>query len=255
MTLTYAMTASPDFSTKYISGWFLFNTWLQKALDEHIHLELFNDFKSQRAAIAADKVDIIYANPYDASLLVRDKGFTPLVRPIGKADEAVIVVLKESAIQTVEGLQPGTRVACTDDPDVLTMALIMLEPADLSERNIVKVPCETYIVVGKNLIHGDADVGVFLCEIFDELSEMVRGKFRVLVRSQISVLRHALLVGPRLQREKCDKLRALLLAMKGDPKSASILKDMGMDQGWEDLSREEVEFMIDLMDTLLFQPE
>ena len=84
--MPYLFTVSPDFTPDHLSGWFIFNTWLQRALSEAFHLELYDDFLSQREAIQADQIDLIYANPYDAAMLVRDKGFTPLVKPVGHSD-------------------------------------------------------------------------------------------------------------------------------------------------------------------------
>ena len=69
------LTVSPDFSPEKLAGWHIFNTWLQRKLDVDCHLEMFGSFAEQRAAIAADKIDLIYANPYDAAMLVREKGF------------------------------------------------------------------------------------------------------------------------------------------------------------------------------------
>ena len=133
--MTYHFTVSPDFAPDRISGWFIFNTWLQKEIDEHIHLELYTDFASQRADIAAGKIDMIYANPSDAALLVREKGFVGVARPVALSDEAVVVVPADSPVQHVEELAPGTRVAATDHPDVRMMGMIMLEPADLGRDN------------------------------------------------------------------------------------------------------------------------
>ena len=76
--MTLQLTVSPDFSPDHIAGWYVFNTWLQRKLGVRIHLELYDDFDSQRQAIAANKVDLIYANPYDAAMLVREKGFVAI---------------------------------------------------------------------------------------------------------------------------------------------------------------------------------
>ncbi len=134
--MPYQFTVSPDFGPAQLSGWHIFNTFVQKSLGEDIHLELYDDFESQREAIKSDQVDLIYANPYDASMLVRDKGFLPVAKPRGKSDETVIAVNAEHAAQSVEDLQPGVTVASTDDPDVHMMGMIMLEPADRNGENV-----------------------------------------------------------------------------------------------------------------------
>lgn len=246
--MTYQITVSPDFAPEHIAGWYIFNTWLQKQLGEGVHLELYNDFDSQREAIRNDQVDIIYANPFDAAMLVREKGFTALARPSGKSDEAVVVVQAQNSATCVEDLKPGLRLAYTDDPDVHLMGMIMLEPADLSADNIHQSQVVSYPIVAKQLIRKEADVGFFLKESFDDLSAFTREQLKVLVESEISVIYHVLLVGPQLVGKQ-EQIRQLLLGMAQDAKGASVLKSLGF-QGWENVDEEDVEFMIDLMDTL-----
>ena len=93
------LTVSPDFSPEKLAGWHIFNTWLQRKLDVDCHLEMFGSFAEQRAAIAADKIDLIYANPYDAAMLVREKGFVAVSHPMGLPDEAVVAVAANSSCQ------------------------------------------------------------------------------------------------------------------------------------------------------------
>ncbi|MBV1786570.1 phosphate/phosphite/phosphonate ABC transporter substrate-binding protein [Marinobacterium sp. D7] len=247
--MPFNFTVSPDFAPDHMSGWFYFNTWLQRNLETEIHLELFDSFDEQREAIRAGKIDLIYANPYDASMLVREHGFKAVVRPAGKRDEAVVVVPASSSAEAVEDLSAGVRLATTADPDVHTIGMIMLEPADLDRHNITQREYDTYILVAKALLRGDADVGFFLKQGFDELSDLIKKQMKVLVSSQISVVHHSLLIGPKMQ-DYADPLSRLLVNMHTEPKGAGVLESMGIKR-WESMSVEQTEFMIDLIDTLV----
>lgn len=247
--MAYTFTISPDFGPEHLAGWYVFNTWLQRALEIPIHLELYRDFNEQRRAIASDEVDLIYANPYDASMLIREKGFVPLVRPRGKSDETIIAVSAGRDLSAVEDLTPGITIATTDDPDVHVMGMIMLEPANLSADNVALQICDSYVLVAKQLLRGACDAGIFLAEAFEDLSSVVKAQLKVLVRSDIQVVHHSLLVGPAL-REHEAKLRKALLAMTDDEKGRGVLTALGL-KGWEEVDQEAMEFMIDLMDTLL----
>lgn len=246
--MTYNFTVSPDFNPTQLSGWFIFNTWLQRMLGEPIHLELYDDFESQRRDIAADKFDLIYANPYDATALVRGKGFVPVASPSSKSDEAIIAVAASSPVTRIEELAPGIRISSTDDPDVNMMCMIMIEPADLNRDNTKISHRDTYVLVAKDLIKGDADIGFFLEDTYTDLSGVVRSQLRPLVQSQIHVIHHVLLVGPRLAHRHQD-LQRVLGAMQAEPSGAGVLKSLGF-SSWSIVDREETEFMIDLMDTL-----
>jgi phosphonate transport system substrate-binding protein len=250
--MKYQFTVSPDFTPDHISGWYIFNTWLQRRLNESTHLELYDDFESQRQVIAQDGIDLIYSNPYDATMLVRDKGFRPIARAGGKSDEAVMVVREDHPAQRVEDLAPGLRIASTDDPDINLIGVILLEPADLNHGNTTSNAYPSYPIVAKNVISGNADVGLFLDEAYDSLSRITRSSLRVLVRSEIHVIHHVLMAGPRLA-DKVDEIRDLLVRMPEIEKGPSVLESLGFDS-WQPVDEEETEFMIDLMETLSWQP-
>lgn len=246
--MAYQFTVSPDFSPDHLSGWYIFNTWLQKQTGEGIHLEMYNSFQIQREAIQNDKVDLIYANPFDAAMLVRSKGFSPLVRPSGVSDEAIIAVNAASSVYDVADLPVGSKVAATDDPDVRLMGMIMLEAGDLDAHNTRIIECDAYILVAKQLLQGNAEVGVFLAEAYDDLSSLIKNKLRVLVRGQISVIHHSLMIGPHFAHRK-DEIQGLLMAMDSNDKGRDVLKNLGF-ESWSKVEAEDMEFMIDLMDTL-----
>lgn len=246
--MTSIFTVSPDFTPDHLSGWFIFNTWLQKAMDMHLHLQLYDDFDSLHRAVASDEIDLIYANPYDAAMLVRDKGFKPLVKPEGKADEALIAVSESSSFKSVEDLRPGARIATTGDPDVHLMGMIMLEPADLDAGSVSLKHCESYVLVAKELIKGTADAGIFLLEAFQDMASVTRSRLRVLVKSQIHVVHHALMIGPRLAEHR-ERMVQVLTDMHNCEKGAGVLAELAFPR-WEAVDDEDMEFMIDLMDAL-----
>ena len=246
--MTYQITVSPDFSPQHIFGWYVFNTWLQKELQTGIHLELYADFESQRQAILNNQVDLIFANPYDASMLVREKGFTAIARAQDRRDETIIAVSAASMAEKVEDLQPGIRVVSTEDPDINMIGLIMLEPANLTAENIIMQQVDTYAIVAKRLLRGDADAGFFLKDAYNDLTRLTQKNLRVLIESKIDVVHHSFLVGPRLKDIRLD-IQQMLVAMRDTEKGRSVLESLGF-SAWEEVSEEDTEFMIDLMDTL-----
>lgn len=246
--MTITLSISPDFSPKHIAGWYIFNTWMQRTLGFTIHLELYDSFEDQRKAFNNDELDLIYANPFDATFLVREKGFKALATPLNRPDEAIIATSVASGIHSIEDLQEGTRIAATDDPDINMMGMIMLEPADLNRDNVQTSTVDTYVLVAKQLLQGQADVGFFLKESYEDLSKIIRSDLEVLMTSDIQVIRHVLLAGPRLEGHR-TQLQEALINMRNDARGSSALAGMGLD-GWEEQTQEDTEFMIDLMDTL-----
>jgi phosphonate transport system substrate-binding protein len=247
--MSYIFTVSPDFSPEHISGWYIFNTWLQKQTGLPIHLSMHNNFQSQRTAIQNDGIDLIYANPYDAAMLVREKAFRPLTKPQGLSDEAVVAVSAGSPFLDITDLQPGIKVATTEAPDVNMIGTIMLEPADLSAATIELQTFDSYVLIAKHLLRGDSDVGFFLAKAFDDLSAPIKNQLRILTRSQISVIHHSLMLGPKLA-DQHDIISSQLIGMNADEKGRDVLANLGF-TAWDKVDDEEMEFMIDLMNTLI----
>ncbi len=246
--MPYTMTISPDFKPDLISGWYIFNTWLQKQIDEQIHIDMVSDFKELSNAIDKGTIDLIYANPCDIAKLVREKSFIPIAKPVGTHDEAVIIIKEDSTIADVESLPANVKIAMTDVPDVNTIGLIMLEPADITAADIKTITCSNYITVAKEVIRGEADIGFLLADAFDEFSSLVKKQVKPLITSKIHVLHHALLAAPDFA-DKQKKLQDALVSMQGDATGADILKNLEI-QSWESMDNDEAEFLIDLIDTL-----
>lgn len=246
--MPYQFTISPDMSTRHLSGWYVFNTWMQRTLGESIHLELHADFERCRAAVREGRVDLIFANPYDASLLVRDHGFLPVAHPRGRPDEVIIAVPADSPVQCIEDLKPGARIATSTDPEVNVIGRIMLEPADLGHDDVTLLEFDGYVPVAKRLLRHEVDAGFFMADSFRELSDLTRAALRVLLQSRIHVIHHMLLAGPRLAAHVAP-LQAALAGIDGTDKGRAIQRDLGF-VGWAPTAREEAEFMVDLMETL-----
>jgi len=246
--MSLQFTVSPDFPPVQLAQWYLFNTWLQKATNLPIHLEMYSDFEAQRKAIKEDKVDLIYANPYDAATLVREKGFTALTRPTNKKDEAVIITRADAPYNKVEELKPGTRVAIGNDPTINLLGFMMLEPAELSHNNVEIRKADTYAGVARLVIQGEADIAFMLKEAMDKLTNLTRHQLKVLVESQIEDLHHTFLASPRV-KELHDKILNALLGMHETPQGAEILKGLEI-SSWTPISEDEMEFMINLVEAL-----
>jgi phosphonate transport system substrate-binding protein len=77
---------------------------------------------------------------------------------------------------------------------------------------------------------------------------MVKKQLRVLLRSEIEEIHHSLMVGPKLA-DRRDEIKNLLIDMHKSEKGQGVLDSLGF-KAWEIVEDEEMEFMIDLMDTL-----
>lgn len=246
--MSFMFTVSPDFTPDHLSGWYIFNTWLQKQTNLGIHLKMYLSFQDQRKAVKDNIIDLIYANPYGAAMLIREKGFQPLVKAAGRSDEAIIAVRADNPIEDVADLAKGIKVAFSEDPEVYLMGMLMLEPGDLNKENITPLASDSYIVVAKQLLKKNADVGIFLAEAYDDFSPFIKKQLKILVRSQIDLIHHSLLIGPKLLDKK-EVFQQALLEMSHNEAGLGVLNSLSFKE-WEKVDDDEMEFMIDLIDTL-----
>lgn len=241
---------APDFAPERFAGWHMLNTLLQRKTGLSSHLFTPASANEQAQLIADGKADIIYANPFDAASMVRDAGYVALVRPVGKANEMVIATSAEAAANNVRDLKPGIKVALTDNKDVRLIGLRLLEPADLTEADIEWHVVESYQAAARMAIGGQADACFMLAEAFHSLSRLTKTQLKPLIESKLADISHVVLVHPRIESES-TKLRDALLELADSDSGQPVLDELGIEQGFEAMSVEDAEFMIDLMDTLL----
>ncbi len=248
MTLNFLI--APDFAPERFAGWHMLNTLLQRRSGIGLRLLTPASPSEQAALLADDKVDLVYANPFDAADMIRQQGYIPFARPADCSDEMVIATGTESGVQKLEDLQPGCRIALTDNKDVKLIGLRLLEPADLDESLIEWVAVDNFQATARLTIKGEVQAGFFLADAYASLSRMTRSQLRVLVESRISDISHVVLAHPRTA-DNLPRISEALLGISAERGDSDVLEALGLPKGFEPMNQEEAEFMIDLMDTLL----
>ena len=247
--LTYNLLIAPDFSPERFAGWHMFNTLVQKRANLNMHLNTPASHTEQQALIDAGSIDIIYANPFDAAVLIRDQGYRALARPIAKSDEMVIVTSINSDINSLEDIAKGATVAMADNRDVKLIGLRLLEAVDLEETDLTWQMTDTYQAAARQVIKGEAQVAFFLAEIYHSLSRLTKTQLSVLIESDLADISHVLLIKEDL--DKADDLAQAILSFHDDQDGKEALDELGIPEGFAAMSEEDAEFMIDLMETLL----
>jgi phosphonate transport system substrate-binding protein len=192
----------------------------------------------------------VYANPFDATDMIRNQGYVPFARPAQRYDEMVIATGAESGLRQVEDIKPGNTVALTDNKDVKLIGLRLLEPADLTEALVSWRLVDSYQAAARLAIKGEVQAAFFLAEAFASLTRMTRSQLHVLVESRISDISHVVLAHPRIA-EDLPRIRESLLGIGRETGDNEVLDALGLPKGFEAMGQEDAEFMIDLMDTLL----
>lgn len=249
--MTLNMLVAPDFAPEHFPGWYMLGTALQQRSGLRLHLLMPSSAGEQAGMLARDEADLLYANPFDATTLIRAHGYLPFARPRGHSNEMVIATAADSPLHCVEDLAPGCRIALTDNRDVRLIGLRLLEPADLREGDIDWTPTNSYQGTARMTLNAQVDAGFFLATAFHSLARITRERMKVLVESQLRDISHILLAHPRMAGELPALASALLSISPEQAADLEILQALGLPGGFEPMSREDADFMIDLMDTLL----
>ena len=133
--MTLNLLIAPDFAPEHFAGWHMLNTLLQKKSGQGVSLLTPASAAEQSELIASGKVDMVYANPFDAAEMINERGFRVIARPVDKPDEMVIAASADSALGAVPDLKPDCKIALTDNRDVKLIGLRLLETADQTEAD------------------------------------------------------------------------------------------------------------------------
>lgn len=246
---THNMLIAPDFSPERFAGWHMFNTLIQKRANLNMHLNIPASHAEQKQIIHEGNIQIIYANPFDAAALIREQGYRAVARPIGKSDEMVIAAAANSDITRLEDIQSGAAIAMADNRDVKLIGLRLLEAVDLEESDLKWDVTETYQAAARKVIKGEAQAAFFLAEIFHSFSRLTKAQLSVLIESDLADISHVLLIKDGFSDSQI--FIDAVLNLHSDDEGKDALTELGMPQGFEAMSEEDGEFMIDLMQTLL----
>ena len=248
--MTLNLLVAPDFAPENFPGWYMLSTLLQHRSGLRLHLLMPADAAEQARMLGEGQADLVYANPFDAAAMIREQGYLPVARPLGQSNEMVIATAAGSTLQTVEDLQTGCSIALTDNRDVKLIGLRLLEPADLTEADIQWQMVDNYQAAARLAMKGEVDASFFLAEAYHSLSRLTRSQLKTLIESRLADITHVLLAREGVA-EHVPALRDALTGMAGSPDGQVVLDELGIPKGFEPMSDEDVEFMLDLMETLL----
>ncbi|WP_182405102.1 PhnD/SsuA/transferrin family substrate-binding protein [Psychrobacter sp. GP33] len=246
---THNMLIAPDFSPERFAGWHMFNILIQKRANLNMHLNIPASHAEQEELISAGNIQVIYANPFDATTLIREQGYRAVARPIGKSDEMVIAAAANSDINCLEDLTVGATISMANNRDVKLIGLRLLEAVDLEENDLNWTVTETYQAAARQVIKGESQAAFFLAEIFHSFSRLTKAQLSVLIESDLADISHVLLIKDDFP--DTDILMDAILNLHNDEDGKAALTELGMPQGFEVMSEEDGEFMLDLMETLL----
>lgn len=248
----YSVGVVPQFEARRIA-----EIW-QPILDEVSRLSGIDlDLKTSSSIPVFEKqlsegeFDFAYMNPYIAILANTRQGYTPLVRDTGRNLFGIIVVRKDSPIQSVSELA-GKTVAFPA-PNALGASLIpRAEFARKFNISVNEIYVKSHSSVYLNVLLGKAAAGGGVQKTLSQQAPEIRDQLRVLYRTS-EVPPHPLSSHPRVDANVRQKVKAAFLALGTSSEGPALLgripmkkigdasiddyaplKEMGLDQFYVD---------------------
>ncbi|MCI0666648.1 MAG: PhnD/SsuA/transferrin family substrate-binding protein [Methylococcaceae bacterium] len=225
---------SPDATLKFmanlqtgqqLSGWYLLNTYLQRRLERPIHLEQPQLGKDLRES----SVDLLFSKPFDACSLIRNQGFVPLMRPVGDADEAVILMRADDPRKLGDLNRPEV-VTVSKNNFVYILGRSLCDESGLDSGNFSYQFAGNEIKALQTLVKGKADVLFMLKKTYEGLSSFARGSTRVIDESSTNFAFHFFCAAPYL-KELHEPLVQVFTEMGNSEQGRQVLSDIQVD-GW-----------------------
>jgi len=174
----------------------------------------------------AGKFDFAYMNPYHILLAKKSQGYIPLVRDTGRKLHGILVVRKDSGINSVKDLD-GKKVAFPA-PNALGASLLMR--ANLAEDYNIKINpvyVKTHSSVYLNVLVKQTTAGGGVQKTLNQQRKNIKGALKILHRTP-KVVPHPLAAHPRVPAEVRKKIKETLLSLGNSIIGRSLLAKIPM---------------------------
>lgn len=193
-----------------------------------IHLQLKSspsipDFEQQ---CNAGGYDFAYMNPYHLIVTNQSQGYRPLLRDNGRQLHGIIVIKKDSDVQSVDQL--NGKIIAFPSPNALGAALIpraeLHEKFNLDTRAIyVKSHSSVYL----NVLLGKATAGGGVQKTLSQQPSEIRDQLRILYKTT-EIAPHPLTVHPSVTQDVQNKISQAFLTLGSSEQGAKLLNKIPM---------------------------
>ncbi len=222
-----------------LSGWYLLNTYLQRRLQHAIHLEQLPAGHD----ITNENVDLLFAKPFEACAMISQRGYLPLLRPLGEADEVVIVMRADDG-RTLKDLSAPQVVTASQGSFVYLLGRFLCDESELDSSTFQYSFAGNEIKALQMLLKGQADILFMLKKTYYGLSGLTRKSTRIVDESDTQFAFHLFCIHSRVA-ELRDPLVKTLTDMSTDEQGQGVLKDIQI-EGWCAPEEGDVRMLLDI---------
>lgn len=233
-------------SSQQMNGWYFFNTYLQRHLDREVHLEIIHGAVNEQQQKSAEQMDIVFSKPFEATRLLLNNNYLPILRPIDQTDEVTLLVRSEDTRQGLAEFKGGKVVTAAADNFVYLLGRFLLEQDESELQNMDYIFSGHDIKALQMLLKGQADILFMLSETYRGLSGLTKKMLREIDQSETAFAFHLFSVAPSC-KGLAEQFADVLLNMGMDSQGRQVLLDLGI-TGWIKPTPDEIDML-----TMLFK--
>lgn len=221
-----------------MNGWYFFNTYLQRHTVPDIQLELVHGAMSEQGSKIED-MDIVFTKPFDATRLLIENQFRPLLHPINQTDEVTLLVRADDVRQKISDFLGGKVITATADNFVYLLGRFLLEESGSTQWDYNFSGHD--IKALQMLLKGQADLLFLSTETYRGLSSLTRNMLREIDQSETGFAFHLFCAAPHCT-DVGNAVTEVLLNMGQDSQGRQVLADLGL-EGWSRPKQDEVDML------------
>jgi ABC-type phosphate/phosphonate transport system substrate-binding protein len=174
----------------------------------------------------AGNFDFAYMNPYHILLAKKSQGYIPLVRDNGRKLYGILIVRKDSKIESIADLE-GKKIAFPAPNALGASLLIRADLANTFKININPVYVKTHSSVYLNVVVKQTAAGGGVQKTLNQQKINIRGALKVLYKTP-EVAPHPLSAHPRVPKKVREKIKNTLLKLGENNIGKSLLAKIPM---------------------------
>jgi len=210
--IVYSFGVVPQFDSKRIQEiWQPILEQLQKQTGVQFSLQGSRNIPQFEQEFLQGKFDFVYMNPYHIIMANQQQGYIPFARDIGKHLYGILVVRKDSPIDTINALEGRTLAF----PAANALAASLMPRALLADKFNISIKAKyvnTHTSVYLNVALGLVAAGGGVQKTLAQQKPEVRDALRVLFKTQ-SVAPHPVCVHPRVPQGVRQRVQEAFLAL------------------------------------------
>ena len=250
---TYSFGVVPQQSAKKLASlWTPILAHINAQTGHTLQFKTAKDIPTFEKRLAAGDYDFSYMNPYHYTVFSQTPGYQAIAKRIDQKIQGIIVVRKDSPIQSLAELQDSTLAF----PSPAAFAASILPRAKLAQAQIKFTPRyvsshdSAYLGVAKGLFPAGGGVKRTLNNTPDEVKQQLR-----ILWTTAAYTPHAFAAHPRVPPAVITAVQTAMVAMHNNDAGRALLQSIKIKHGiepatdddWDDVRSLDIELLDDLV--------